>query len=669
MHWQRDILWNDQIEIDEPFEAYVVHHAAPRHPRFPEDIHLLVVQRPQAEDAAILQASLFDTHGFQLGLTFAAAFSAPMVTFNDLVIQFGFNDHCRMRDCTFHSGTVFLHSDSLGHMPLRRGRCVQCHLDPLEGPNERERDEVYDDNVMMQTFEHDPLGQDMLRMNQLMPNWEVMIPEGNVDPNDQHDGNAQEGYESEDHDDDVDLDNLLQTDSEQEQHDPTYLYRKTHGSRVTILHETEYDNMLLEVAHVWNRAPDDVYALHETAVLPERVPTHARCYITEMRQDKLQAPFDKLILVDVEFCYSDPARSMRYDRRVRLAPARMTRFRLLFICHLSHHCLLEHERCIVFHNGNIWKLQDLTLHRIDDGDYVRIVVPPSDEHEETSAIAWRRQKRINPALVTDDEIGSCSEDEAEEDEHAMFQTECKHYEPVRQRSEGEDDDPTASYLAPLDEEPAPFIPFEVPHEDVVRDELYQLWDTHGATEDEDEGKVLYVHTWFLNHELHPECWRSRTVRLCPNPMLWFMQMAHEWRDLCNPACSSMGHCYVSSHHLATTETAQTNIRAYFRDGQLAGLSCMAKSCPSHWRPLRQDCHSADVTSTGQMFPWIVQHPARCPSWCQWDHRWQTRDAKAWIWLSCAPQRSNGSQCPRSMGQSWTTWRRRRTLTASTPRLS
>ena len=547
MNWKDDIykLWTGQIDDSQPFQVYIVQSVLPQHPAFEEYIHVLIVQEPAPLDIAIMRTCIFDSPGHDaIGLTLSAAFSRPIVSHSDLVRQFDIEPHCILRDCTFQSDTTFLHPGSTARMPLQDGQCVHGHLAPFDGPNEIERD----DSVLMQTFINDPTGQDMLRLTQLMPRWEQPIPEP-AGPPDNDDG-TQNNDDLSDHDDpgdngdEADLDDLLQTDSEQGAQDFSYLYRKTHGSRVAILYETEYDNLLLEVANVWNRNPDEVRDLHAVAVLPERVPEHAHCYITEMQGDRTHSPLDKLILVDVEFCYSDPARSMRFDRRVRVIPALLTRFRLLYMCHLSHHCLLEHERRIVFHNGNAWKLQDQTLHQIHDGDYLRIVAPPSEEHEETSALCWRRQKRINPDLITDDEIGSCCDEEGEaHDEHAAFQIACWTDAPAKHRSEDEVDDPVDTFVTHIDAAPEPpALPLplrDVPHEDAVRDELYQLWDTHGAIENEDEGKVLYVHTWFLNHELHPECWESRTVRLCPHPMLWLLQIANERRDLYNPAIIAM----------------------------------------------------------------------------------------------------------------------------------
>ena len=80
-------------------------------------------------------------------------------------------------------------------------------------------------------------------------------------------------------------------------------------------------------------------------------------------------------------------------------------------------------------------------------------------------------------------------------------------------------------------QPFPHVFPEVPE---FQSELQDIWDQRGAVEVEEEGRILYVRTWFLNHEQFPVCSHHRVVRLGADPMLWLTQIIHEWRDLYNP---------------------------------------------------------------------------------------------------------------------------------------
>ena len=536
MNWEEDLrrLWADQMSPDHPFEAFVVHQAMPQHPAFDAHFHLLIVQEQPLGEAATLQVSVFDDGGTPIGLLCRAAFCPMFIGFHDLVDHFEIGLHCQMRDCTFQSDTTFLHSDSLGLMPVRNGICIQNRLGPLERAAMPDNDET----VLMQTFANDPLLQDNLRLTQLMPRWEYPIPEqpheaDTDDENDPHDDRDEENDESEA----LDIDDIVH-ESDLEAQPRSLLFRLTRHHRRTILSNSLEDPaaVILESAAAWNIDPTRI---REQFHIPVQV-DHEEAYITELFGDRQPDNTAKLVLIDTIFHYNDPGTAPRQDRRVRLLPTHLGRFRLLFLCHISHHCLLESERCIVRINSELWPLQDVAVRRIRDGDYIRIWVPPSADHEDTSHLAWTRQISVNPALNVDEEIGSPSEDAEEDDADACllqinkeplwhwiphcFQHDDRESSPVDLLTEVVSNIPDGPNFVP------PLLP-RVLRQDELHRALTPLVDAFFAAAGDSNDEGLYIHTWYIDPLRHPVCLHSRDLRINLHDATdWYHRIAQLWFD-------------------------------------------------------------------------------------------------------------------------------------------
>eukprot|EP00438_Fugacium_kawagutii_P021420 Skav230559 [mRNA] locus=scaffold7717:17184:43069:- [translate_table: standard] len=83
-----------------------------------------------------------------------------------------------------------------------------------------------------------------------------------------------------------------------------------------------------------------------------------------------------------------------------------------------------------------------------------------------------------------------------------------------------------------------------------QEDLHTIWDEHAAVERDDEGKVMYVQTYYLSPDRHPRCTPGRPVRLHGQPGTWFGQMSHAWQDVMD--LSTWTHVYVVSPRPATT---------------------------------------------------------------------------------------------------------------------
>ncbi|CAL1170671.1 unnamed protein product [Cladocopium goreaui] len=68
------------------------------------------------------------------------------------------------------------------------------------------------------------------------------------------------------------------------------------------------------------------------------------------------------------------------------------------------------------------------------------------------------------------------------------------------------------------------------------DALHRTWAVHSAIEREDEGRVLYISTWFPDAGRWPECDESRPVRLLQDFGQWADAIAEAWDDRLDPDC-------------------------------------------------------------------------------------------------------------------------------------
>ena len=282
MNWQNDIrqTWVDRMDADRPFDVHVVFHAMPQHPNFDEHLHIVVAQRPRPHDRAALFACLFAGQDESvIGLTLTARFSAPLLRYDDLVHHFEVVPHCSFRDCTFMSDDTFIHFGSPAQMRVRNGLCIQGRVGPVP---------IDDVVALMQTWPNDPLEQDNLRLTQLMPQWEQMIPTAphgaNAAP-DADDNDVSDDEPAESGSGSLDIDDIV-SDGGDAPSFYDHLYRKTHGYRRVRLDDASYDNMVLDAANAWNRPPDTVVDLLPIAALPANHEPPDRCYITEFAGDR-----------------------------------------------------------------------------------------------------------------------------------------------------------------------------------------------------------------------------------------------------------------------------------------------------------------------------------------------------------------------------------------------
>ena len=289
------------------------------------------------------------------------------------------------------------------------------------------------------------------------------------------------------------------------------------------------------VAVQFDLAIADVDFLHHVDHRPDDIEQEGlECLLLQRRQDAPPASFLRLCLIDIEYKADARGPQLRIDRKPKWIPRRINRASIIRLTGFDGFCAMMPSRCDVWINGTPIEVSE-EVHMIQHGDYIRIAVPshPDDPTSgclsETNdltqiyaeddlmnlgqvAVRWKR-----PALQDITNI---------EQNHA---TQCK----VPPGSEYE----SATFVAPL-------IPPEEPGRPELQfgehigclDALHQTWTSHAAVEREDEGRVLYISTWFSDAGRWPECDASRPVRLLQDFGQWADAIAEAWDDRLDPDC-------------------------------------------------------------------------------------------------------------------------------------
>ena len=247
------------------------------------------------------------------------------------------------------------------------------------------------------------------------------------------------------------------------------------------------------------------------------------CLLLQRRQDRPTADFLRLALVEIEYKQDRRGCAQRLSRCPRWIPRRTTRASLIRIIGFDGHCALRPERCSVRINHEEVPPSDTILH-VTDGDFIMISIPshPDDPSESVCS-----------SNVPSDDV-------------SLAQLLRSHVRPTGELV-AHTHRPWHCKVGPEHEIDAPdrTLPIDVPPE-IVRPELHfenvddclrvlrHMWQHHSAVEREDEGHVLYVSTWYSDHQRWPACSTSRAGRLLADFSQWADAIVETWDDRVDP---------------------------------------------------------------------------------------------------------------------------------------
>ena len=336
-----------------------------------------------------------------------------------------------------------------------------------------------------------------------------------------------------------------------------------------------YEKLHSDLAHHMKLSSHDVTMFHSVSAVPEDLQlARVHPFICQKPQDITEGSTFQFVLLDVEFHNAMPSLDPEVVRRVKLLPKTISRKVLLAVLGLQPYCRYARNICFIWHNNHLIGAQHKSLLDIRHGDYVRVAVPPArgvlrQYYTREVAQCFRRGYTATniptvlenypagfdvadmPLIDTFAYVPRVEDLDYDRDAMALLQLpgptcpeldawppflqrpidvfpwECK----VADEDRREGDLPAAS-IEPLAEPGRPELAFgEIVH---FLHELRQGWELHAAVEQEEEGRILYVNTWYSDHERFPDCEQMRPVRLRADTWNWPNQIAEAWDDRVDP---------------------------------------------------------------------------------------------------------------------------------------
>ena len=381
---------------------------------------------------------------------------------------------------------------------------------------------------------NDPFSQDHLQ-DLLLPQFEAPVPEWNGEEDDgyspsEYDPNVHERHTSDDE---------VSTESDEpeepdpgpvERHHPAQVedlqhvmvYRLQHVPQHLLVDWGSYERLVLHLAELVHLNRHDVVAVHSLVVVPIGQPIHSEGVILQHVDDIPLGQPDQLILVDIKTFASvwevGSERPPTVDRQVCRAQPILARTQFLELVRVGRYCQAERDRCLVFHNGEPWSLQEAQPRRFAHGDYVEVLLPPPEKlREPTSVAVWLREQQLSPADIR------------------RFRNAAVGGNPKRPRLHHSSEEQTqqppelerAVVAEPVD---FPVRLLEIARHDELLHALHTAWEQDARTDPANDEAFLHVQTWYVDQIGRPRCYDSRRVRLGRDPSTWIRRIVEAWSD-------------------------------------------------------------------------------------------------------------------------------------------
>ncbi|CAL1155712.1 unnamed protein product [Cladocopium goreaui] len=336
-----------------------------------------------------------------------------------------------------------------------------------------------------------------------------------------------------------------------------------------------YEKLHKDIAYQFDMSIHDITIIHAVQSVPlDLLTARVQPFIAQKPGDVTEGSTFQLVLIDVEFHNAQPSMEPESVRRVKLFPMTVSRKAIIAMLGLEAHCRYVRKACLMWHNGQPVRSQSKSLVNFLHGDYLRVAVPPGrgelrDYHTRDVAQCFRRGYRASniptvlealpdgigvadmPVIDHFNYIPKAQDLDYDRDAMALFQlpgwslpafdywppflssrsgppvTTCKVNEHDVREPEMLADDPME-----IQEGGRPELDFG--DTTAFLQELHPLWIQLSATEREDEGRVLYVRTWYSDHDRFPHCESDRPVRLLSDPWRWLDTIAEAWDDRVDP---------------------------------------------------------------------------------------------------------------------------------------
>ena len=156
-----------------------------------------------------------------------------------------------------------------------------------------------------------------------------------------------------------------------------FIFTLTPSTHTCRLDWANYWVMHQQIADTIGEGRDNLIAVFNVQVLPEDLEALETPAIIPVRaSDFAHGSAFVYILIDVEAHEDQNNEAVLTKRFASSFPAHRTRHQALVSLGVDELCRLHDDRCLLWHDGQPWKLGDTTLHRIKNGAYIRCALPP-----------------------------------------------------------------------------------------------------------------------------------------------------------------------------------------------------------------------------------------------------------------------------------------------------
>ena len=335
------------------------------------------------------------------------------------------------------------------------------------------------------------------------------------------------------------------------------------------LHQTHERLKHMQVARAVGFRRNELLAVYDIPTLPQDLRQAQHAGVLARHADDLpDGSHHCFVLVDTEFHPIDPNEDFVRVRSPIYMPQFMTRGMLLRAMDVARYCDYVHDRCVVWHNEELFPPLPRYHLRLRHGDYLRIVLPPPNHDNArvpTRCVARLLQLDFEPEdiepiyfatdRVDDDldpmptaysiaeanssDVGSdqgIPEDAYEieaEDDASLAQTSAL----AHPRSCHDQSDLRAIYreVSPEIETANAGVgaqpPMDLP---AFEQGLFLFWQQHARLGPAGMEHYVDVLVWFNDHLHYHLCVEPRTVRLYDDTLEWRFLMAQAWREFIHP---------------------------------------------------------------------------------------------------------------------------------------
>ena len=293
-------------------------------------------------------------------------------------------------------------------------------------------------------------------------------------------------------------------------------------------------NAAIRACHIPRSLVRCQHALHvnPTSILPE----HEEAVILQTIDAIAPGSDEKLVLVDIEI-HLHPLRDglvvpAAHSRKVMKVNPHLHREQLLLLNGLRDYCQLERDRCVVQCNQQLWLAHDKGVRDMQHGFYFRISVPPPSDTELDTEIAIGIAREFGTDATTLRSSSADCHQALSLRQAAVSPT--NHVADSKCMNDLAHDEPQLP-IAPADagrrttRPPTP--PSHSRFAPGVQRQLEALLQQADLIECEEEGRVMYVTTWYIHHHRARRCYEGSAVRLTHDSNDWLDTILEPWTHM------------------------------------------------------------------------------------------------------------------------------------------